>query len=813
MSVSKELVQLIKESGKKDTKAYDTPATVTRVEGQTVWVHIPGGVDETPVRRTIEAKPGDEVQIRVSGGSAWVVGNTTAPPTDDTTAIISRLIAVEAETKANTAKIVSEQAAEQAADALGMAADSLATDTLHYLATSASTGVTVNTPGWTTTIQTIDPTNKYLWTYHTYTKADGTQSDTTPVIIGTYGVDGTSVTILGSYNSLAELQTAHPTGNLGDAYMVAGDLYVWNGSSWENVGQIQGPQGAPGQSVTVSSVAYAYQLSASGTTVPTGTWEATPQAPTTTQYAWTRTTTTFSDGSTAVTYTVGGKTGTNGTNGTNGTSPTVTSSVTQYQKSASGTSVPSGAWSNTALAPDKDNYVWTKTTITYSDGSTAVSYAVAGKTGPTGAQGVSITAVQPQYYLSTSSSTPTGGSWGTSLTYESGKYIWTRERISYSDSTTGYSTQLYNAALTSACANALTALNTANAVNQYNWHTETGNDPGTHITPVPKTDFETDPTGIINAIITNIGMKIRSGLETLASYGAKTIIGDLYKAYVEITSTKISMIAEDGTPAIEITSAGSSQTIEDQVTLNITINDGDSDSVNLNLEGAGIGSHIEIYVEDTFSQQYQDTIEVILGTSSTGSGTNINFTYSYDANTNDVTFENSNGDAIKLLYINYFKKLVTPETNVYGEFYAWGRKGNQNNCVLIDSGSINITGSINGLSFNNPALLNSMLSPISSRCAITSGGIIKAGKWVFVQLELTIKTTLSANNTWGLVSGFSTVGLPVTGSHTALAASVQKNYGNVSANIADSGNLVVQTSGATLVNNDVLLVSGWYITA
>lgn len=142
-----------------------------------------------------------------------------------------------------------------------------------------------------------------------------------------------------------------------------------------------GGQGPAGTSVTVTRTEYAYQLGSSGTTPPTGTWQANPQAPTTTQFAWTRTTTTFSDGSTAVTYTVGGKTG------TNGTSPTVTNSKTQYQKSTSGTTVPTGTWSDTALAPDVNNYVWTKTTVTYSNGNTAVSYAVAGKQGQRGPQG------------------------------------------------------------------------------------------------------------------------------------------------------------------------------------------------------------------------------------------------------------------------------------------------------------------------------------------------------------------------------------------------------------------------------------------
>lgn len=68
------------------TSAYDTQATIRRIEGGTAWVHIPGGVDETPVQLTINANVGDTVQVRVSGGRAFLVGNASAPPTDNTVA-------------------------------------------------------------------------------------------------------------------------------------------------------------------------------------------------------------------------------------------------------------------------------------------------------------------------------------------------------------------------------------------------------------------------------------------------------------------------------------------------------------------------------------------------------------------------------------------------------------------------------------------------------------------------------------------------------------------------------------------------------
>lgn len=85
--IIRQLAGAIQNGGKPKTSPYDTTATVRRIENGVAWVHIPGGVDETPVRMTINAAPGDQVQVRVSGGRAFMVGNATAPPTDDKTAV------------------------------------------------------------------------------------------------------------------------------------------------------------------------------------------------------------------------------------------------------------------------------------------------------------------------------------------------------------------------------------------------------------------------------------------------------------------------------------------------------------------------------------------------------------------------------------------------------------------------------------------------------------------------------------------------------------------------------------------------------
>ena len=63
-------------------------------------------------------------------------------------------------------------------------------------------------------------------------------------IKGEDGQDGTSVSILGSVASVGDLPSSDNTA--GDGYLVDGNLYVWDGDSWEDCGTIQGPAGEDG---------------------------------------------------------------------------------------------------------------------------------------------------------------------------------------------------------------------------------------------------------------------------------------------------------------------------------------------------------------------------------------------------------------------------------------------------------------------------------------------------------------------------------------------------------------------------------------
>lgn len=61
-----------------------------------------------------------------------------------------------------------------------------------YLATSLNSGITNETEGWTTDIQTINYTNKYLWNYEEVIYSIGLSEKTEPVIIGAYGESGSN---------------------------------------------------------------------------------------------------------------------------------------------------------------------------------------------------------------------------------------------------------------------------------------------------------------------------------------------------------------------------------------------------------------------------------------------------------------------------------------------------------------------------------------------------------------------------------------------------------------------------------------------
>lgn len=162
-------------------------------------------------------------------------------------------------------------------------------------------------------------------------------------------------------------------------------------------------QGKDGTSISITSTSVTYQEGTSGTVQPTGTWET--NIPTVAQdnYLWTKTVVNYSDNSSTESYSVSR----NAVNGTNGTSPTVSSTVTEYTQTTSGTTTPTSGWDTTPPSAIAGRYMWTKVTVTYSDGATAVSYTVS-KNGTNGNNGINTATVYLYKRGTTAPSVPSG---------------------------------------------------------------------------------------------------------------------------------------------------------------------------------------------------------------------------------------------------------------------------------------------------------------------------------------------------------------------------------------------------------------------
>ena len=136
-----------------------------------------------------------------------------------------------------------------------------------------------------------------------------------------------------------------------------------------------------------------------------------------------------------------GQTGPAGRDGRDGKG--VKSYAITYQAGTSGVAYPTGSWSSTIPNVPNGQYLWSKTTLTYTDNTTSDTYSVAyfPVNGATGATGNGISSYTAEFYLSTSKTTQSGGSWTTTPpTWSNGKYIWTRYKIGYTNGSTAYTT-------------------------------------------------------------------------------------------------------------------------------------------------------------------------------------------------------------------------------------------------------------------------------------------------------------------------------------------------------------------------------------
>lgn len=201
---------------------------------------------------------------------------------------------------------------------------------------------------------------------------------------------------------------------------------------------------------TIVSAVEEFYLSTSPTELLGGNWSNTQPTWVDGTYIWRRTFVEHGNGTTEYTPSENGVCITGNTGPAGPAGKGINSTSITYQASSSGTVAPTGSWSNTIPTVSQGQYLWSKTFITYTDASTSTTYSVSyipkngqdgatgpqGPTGATGSTGTGVASITQQYYLSTSKTTQTGGSWITSMPiWSSGKYLWTRYLITYNNPT------------------------------------------------------------------------------------------------------------------------------------------------------------------------------------------------------------------------------------------------------------------------------------------------------------------------------------------------------------------------------------------
>lgn len=221
------------------------------------WVHIPDNEVQKALADAAEANEKAEAAQATADGIATNL-STNYSTTQQMNSAINQ--------KATEIELAVSQTYATQQTVTNVKNSTIKSDVLHYLATSAGSGVTRSTPGWSTTPQSMTSTNQYLWTYHTYTYGDDHTSDTDPIITGRYGQNG-------SQGPQGETGPQGPQGEKGDTGDTGAQGPQGNKGDKGDKGDTgdtgaQGPQGNPGTNgISIVEVVPLYYASNS-TTAP-----------------------------------------------------------------------------------------------------------------------------------------------------------------------------------------------------------------------------------------------------------------------------------------------------------------------------------------------------------------------------------------------------------------------------------------------------------------------------------------------------------------------------------------------------------------
>lgn len=306
----------------------------------------------------------------------------------------------------------------------------------------STNGQTPPESGWTEQVPVV-PGGQFLWTKTTWTYTDNSSESGYSVakmgqdgnkgddgIAGKDGV-GISETVI-EYAPGNDGVTKPTTGWTAAIPTVAEGKYLWTRTTWSytdgtsEVGYTVAKQGEKGDKgdkgdtgrdgiagkdgVGLRSTAVTYAASTSGTVSPSTGWQ--EQVPTVapSNFLWTRTVWTYTDGTSETGYSVAkmGKDGAKGNDGIAGKDGVgIDDTLIEYAVSTSGTIKPTSGWSSSIPSIPPGQYLWTRTTWTYTDNTTEQGFTVA-RQGSNGQNGTNGTNGKPAFFHTAWANSPDG---------------------------------------------------------------------------------------------------------------------------------------------------------------------------------------------------------------------------------------------------------------------------------------------------------------------------------------------------------------------------------------------------------------------
>ena len=830
----KDFKEAVKQATKENTQPYDTQAEVIRTEGSTLWVHIPGGVDETPVKKTINAKTGDTVQVRVGGGSAWLVGNASAPPTDDTRANIANTTAVQAkaiadnamadaeiahdaaqsavasaasaQTSANNALISANNAAEYASRALGnLSTVQSVAETLTWITQHGTMALTTDVA--------LDPTHVYfvLDAGGDYTVGGNTYSIVTePNVadIGTYyelTIDESLNNYVGTHLALTQeglwlLPASSGTNKVliatgaGTQYTTAG-TYLINSSSgvvasFRANGVTIGETTDGKSRIEVSTDGMQIFHKSSGTSVPIAQLG---YGPALNEYGTLTTAPYYTFGTRAEGSTIGEH------SSTMGEKLTASAECAHAEGYVTGTGsaiIASGLGSHAEGEAQGGHKITASGTGSHAEGEAIYFDMLASGTGAH-AEGGGTTASGLRSHAEGSRTTASGAH-AHSEGFDS---------VASGDQSHagGYGTiadQDYQ-----------TAIGEWNTANNTNNLFVIGNGTGyygRHDAFTVDNSGNTYANGDVN-IASGKHYKI-NGTNLSASDVSAVALSDKYTRsnaggldWVDTTEGDAKVIAKSALAFWNGSYNGTTSNLSKCSTGNIIGSNGGTMTGQLLTSfktSVAMGSYGSA---QTTVPNFIDEVRM-----SSGCAGSVSIGTAYTAN--GVTIATG---WYNFMYIPHrsggMNGSASGDNCNYGNCFLFGMNNTNGRFIIrVSSGSIAEVCRLVTTVEMNQTLSSTGLSPYSSRCTIDSGGKYKIGKMVFVQMSTTVKTSLSANNYWAYISGMDE---PAT-TNVALSASVAGlNGGAISAYINKSDkNIVIETDNAALANGNVITLTGWYMS-